>query len=197
MRNDWAELTGARRSPPGYNYMASMDPSGGGDVFAVCVAHWDAETKSVVVDRIESLSGGSKGRVGLDEVLRNIKVILDSYHLDTILSDQWEAQSLGLLLGQVGIDVHRQDWNLRRRQQHATTLRAIVDQGRLILPNQPRELIDDLMSLQRVYLDSGQWTVKARRSGGHHGDYADVVQSVAFWLDMGVEEETVGGRFGV
>ena len=182
------EVGTLERTPdPSNVYVAAIDPAFRRDRFACAIAH--VEEKGVVVDAIRQFVPVPGLPLNPEEVLDQLRPLLQSYAIHTVYTDQYHLESLGQLALQRGLSLEPTTFTASSKAAIFGSLQQLVGQKRLHLLDHG-ETLHELSMLERRLSANG--LVQIRAPEGQHDDLATVVALVCYkslWLMPLAQEE--------
>jgi hypothetical protein len=121
----------------------------------------------VVLDRLVAFSGAKGAPVNLGDVERAILALWRSYHRPRLRVDPFQAAGLVQNLRRQGVGVEEWPYTARRYGAMASTLFALLRDGRLAL-YEDAELLDELANVRLQETIPGQ--VRIQHDPGRHDD---------------------------
>ncbi len=160
-------VRGRQRLPrqDGVSYFAALDPASRGSEFALLVLHQSADGL-VVVDYVGGWQGTRQAPLSFDSVLPQIRDILASYEINTVVGDLHCADCIKQSLMGLGIFYETRNFGGSTRAEIFLNLKHLMVRGKLQLVDDP-SLIHQLRSLNEVRTPSGQTDVRP------HGEVKD------------------------
>ena len=173
-------LEGATRETPiiappqqGIRYTAAIDPATRGNSFTLVVATGQGR-KEKVICLAKQWTGSPTNPLSPATVLKEIAIILKSYRVTVLDSDQYMGDALRDLAHQVGLVLVPHAWSSTERTKRYLTLRTMFEMGEVELP--PDTLVkQDLQRVVRRYTQTGVTIDLGKTNDGRHADYAPAV----------------------
>ena len=158
---------------PGARYVAATDPATRGDAWPLVICRQHPSGGIDVVYR-EQWRGTTKRPLSPDYVLGEIRTACQRYGLGAVWADQYCGDALRDLAIQKGLMIHIEQTTVMRRVQQFDHLRALMQDRRLSIPDDP-DMIADLRIIQRQTTQAAVSIVIPRThdaGGKRHADYA-------------------------
>lgn len=167
-------------------FIAVADPAFVRDDFALAILSRRDDGR-IIVNRVVRWSGTKAAPLGHEDVLAQVKSILDEYQINSLTGDQHCFELIQQILERLGIYYQKYNFDARTRPEIFANLRQLLLQGKIELLDNP-ELLHQLRSLQEHRTDRGQ--VDIRPAGGSKDDLAVAVALAASEL---AKKPTGGG----
>jgi hypothetical protein len=160
--------------PPveGVTYRASIDPAFSHDLFALGIAHREAD--QLVVDGVWTWH-----RAGFESTLDQVVDVARRYRVRTLRTDQFSAQAVLEGLQRRHIGCEPVPWDAAGKWQSYSRLKALVNTRGVSLPDDDR-LVQELVHLEARPLPSGATRIAA--AGGARDDRASVLAALTDML---------------
>ena len=161
---------GRRELPflPDAVYAAALDPASRHNDFALAVLHLSPDGK-IVTDRIDRWAGTRTAPLAFEVVLAEVKAILDSYRICSVVGDQHCCDIISQHLLKLGIVYKIEIFGTQTRVKIFANLKHLMVQGRIELLDHV-DLLRQLRSLREEKTDRGR--VDIRPSRGMKDDLA-------------------------
>lgn len=151
-------------------YSATMDPGFSVNAWTLTIGHTD-DNRRYVVDYAGEWRGSQSAPLSARETLTEMKQILDAYHVDTVVSDQYAFGPIKDIAQDIGFGVSEMKFTPENRKKLYTSLRTRVVSGLLDLPPLPT-LKRDLQNVRKIFT-KGEFQISlVETSDGRHADYA-------------------------
>ena len=160
---------------PGARYVAAIDPAGRHDDFALAIVELSLEQKVILV-RLSRWRGTRKAPLAYESVLSEIRSILGTSEINSVIGDQYCCDLIGQHLAKLGIFYKISAFGSQTRANIFATLRHLLVQRKIELLDDS-ELLRELRSLQMLTTERGQ--VDVRPSPGLRDDSAVAVALAA------------------
>lgn len=166
-----------------YTYIAAMDPAWRHDAFAFVICHKD-EKDVINVDVILKWKPEKGTKLNPSMVLDELKPWINTYGVGVLHSDQYHLETIQQLAADRGIVVNGLDFTKSSKPRIMGDLENIFRTHSISLLDPElslatRELIQELMSLEKVSLPSGSVRIAARQ-----GKYDDLAMALALCAHM-------------
>lgn len=174
-----AEVDGAmRREPltrppqPGVSYVAAMDPGARASAWTLVILGQPEINKFTVATARQWRANKGTGRMDPRQVLAEIKELCGRYGLTDLHTDQFSADALQALAGNVGLNLYCHSIDADMKWSMATAIRINLEDRTLELPP-VRDIREDLVRVKRKYVSSSSRpTVHLPSSSdGRHCDF--------------------------
>lgn len=159
---------------PSKVYTAVMDPGTRGNSWTFGIAHTD-DNRRFHVDLAMQWTGSQAQPLSPRAVLKDLKPILDEYHIETVKSDQHMADALRDLAQLEGIGFTSIAITSKIKNTAFQSLKVRINASLLDLP--PVDYLrDDLVNLRlRIDSDSNPKVIVVETNDGRHCDYASML----------------------
>lgn len=138
---------------PEWFYVAALDPAFRGDDFAFTIGHYDPN-KGFVQDLLKKWTP-KFAKLSPAAILDEIKVDLDSYHIEAVYSDQYQLESLQQLAADRNFSIIGQDFTANSKSKMFGSFQQLLRNNRIFL-------LRDFDMLQEFL-----WTQKTVGHGGY------------------------------
>lgn len=175
----------ARPPQPLNFYVAAIDPAFRNDAFGFSICHADTAAAGggqIVFDVIKRWKAPHGESLDPVQVLREITPILKEYRIISVLSDQYQFESLSKLAIDEGWSIENFRFTGTSKQAIYGNLQQLLFQRRLRLLDNP-EAIQELSRLEAKLTDQRQMRITAPE--GEHDDLSTVIAlaaSRAVWM---------------
>lgn len=148
---------------PGITYFAHLDPAISSHNYALALVHkvmyLNRETKQIdfyiVLDHMKVWTPKEGKPIQIDEVDDYMMWINRRFHLGLVTYDQWNSQSSINKLRRIGIPAMEARFSKSYKIQIYDELYALVAQKRLRLPPECELLKNEMLNLQRKFMNQG------------------------------------------
>lgn len=155
---------------PGHHYVAAIDPATRGNAWTLVVASQDRDGKWVV-SLARQWKGSQSAPLSPEQTLRDIAATVRPYGVSSVYSDQYSGDALRDLARQQGLTLWPIAFSAQNKVQWYDTLRRLLQDKRLELPND-EDLLLDLRRVKRRTTQSGVAIELITTPDGRHCDYA-------------------------
>lgn len=168
-------------------YVAAIDPAFRNDAFGFAICHAagassEAPAGSIVFDVVRRWKAPYGEILDPSAILREITPILGAYRIISVLSDQYQFESLSKLAMDMGWSIENFRFTGTSKQNLYGNLQQLLHQKRLRLLDNP-EAVNELARLEAKLTDQRQMRISAPE--GEHDDLATVIAlaaSRAVWM---------------
>lgn len=168
------------------HYVAVMDPAFRNDGYTLSVLHKDKK-HGIVQDYIFGWHPEPGERLNPSEILDAVKVVLDTYNLSVVYSDQHQLEALQQLALDRDFTIFGFDLTKMTKPKIMQTLNTKLNQGQLVLQDHKVQT-QQLKDLQRTNLEGGGQRIAA--PPGKEDDYATVLALGVYFADQLPDSET-------
>jgi hypothetical protein len=157
---------------PGVEYAAAMDPATRGNAWTLVVGC--RRGGKVVVCLARQWVGSSADPLSPAAVLAEMAILLRTYSLDTVVTDQWAADAIRDLALPLGLYLQIRPWTVERKVDLYEAVRIRLSMGTIELPPDPL-VAQDLASVRRKLTASAVHIKLGSSSDSRHADYAPAI----------------------
>jgi hypothetical protein len=116
-------------------------------------------------------------------VIKELKSILDTYHLSWCYTDQWAADALKDMASEEGLMLVIEDWTAKEKVDCFLGLRDTLSDLSVEIPNDPI-LLQDMKMVKRSGTNKGPSIILPKTNDGRHCDYAaSIARLFKRWID--------------
>lgn len=160
----------------GKKYSAAMDPAMSVNAWTLVIAETPDNRKFTVVYAFE-WRGSQTSPLSPKAVLTDMKMILDSYRIDSVFSDQYSQDAIKDIARDLGFGVVPITITTTLKKRMFVSLHARATTGMLELPPTP-ELKRDLQNVKKKFSRGDFQIVLVETTDGRHADFAPAVALV-------------------
>lgn len=160
---------------PGLSYRAAMDPATRGNAWTLAIAtlcERDNRLKQVIVLTRQWI-GSKSDPLDPDQVIKEIKALIEPYGLNSVETDQWSADANKAIGRRYGLYLYDRALNSAENLEIYTSLAVKLADNEIELPKDD-VVRDDLRGLRKMVRSSVR-IVLPRTADGRHCDYAPAI----------------------